>query len=369
MIAQPVNHIAVVSDVSLGYGSPQVLALARSLGHYFRSPVQVFEPDQSGRAPCEPEGAPLPIHRVATASAPYSRAGRIEYVLKTAEALNHYRPEIVVVFNSFCLPVLAKLKHRPRCSIYALSEMVRPYGRFAVEVNRFLASQVDLLIFPEENRARIDVQRCGFSRIPLALMYNVHDAPAAAPVAPNERNGRLFYGGAIGSDAGMADYFLRSEMDHTPLDLYGDVTGPDRDALRQRLTQAVHGPQYLGCIDARKLAARRRRYTYSIVMYRPALEHTRYAAPNKFFDAITDGVPPIVAPHPQCKMIVERYRCGIVMRDWSFEAYRDAVGRAMSLVGTKRYARMVENCQRAVREELNWATQFEKLRRLLPAAA
>ncbi len=369
MTAKPVHRIAVVSDVSLGYGSPQVSALARSLGAHYGALVTVFEPDQSDRPPRLLVGASPQVCRIPTEVSPHSRAGRIDYVLQVAEALNCHRPDIVVVFNSFCLPALSRLKYRPRCNIYVLSEMVRPYGRFAVALNRHLAPHIDLVVFPEENRARIDLQRCRFGHISMAVLNNVSDAQTAPPLAPAERNARLFYGGTISSDLGLAEYFLRKEVATTPLDLYGNFVGPDRDALRKRFEGATHEPRYLGCVDARTLAERRRSYAYSVVMYRPTLEHTLYAAPNKFFEAIADGVPPIVAPHPQCKMLVERYQCGILLRDWSFEAYRDAVNQAMSLFGTRRYARMVENCQRAVREELNWATQFGKLQRLLPAAA
>ncbi len=68
-------------------------------------------------------------------------------------------------------------------------------------------------------------------------------------------------------------------------------------------------------------------------------------------------------------MLLHRYQCGILMKDWSFKSFQAAVTQAMQVFGTDRYAEMVENCGKAVREELNWETQFQKLRRLLPKAA
>jgi glycosyltransferase involved in cell wall biosynthesis len=260
------------------------------------------------------------------------------------------------------------LRYRPRAVIYNLIEMVAPYGEQDVELNRYLSPKIDLLIFPEENRARLDIQRCAFGAKPMAVVYNVNDAPAQKVVAPSRRQPRLFYGGAISSDLGMADFLLHPDMASVPLDLFGDVSGPDRAELSERLQSATGERRYHGCVDGKTLARFRRGYAYALVMYRPTQEHTHYAAPNKFFEAIADGVPPIVAPHPQCKTIVERYECGIVMRDWSFEAYRHAVEQAMSLLGTRRYRTMVRNCLRAVRAELNWPAQFAKVRRLLPAA-
>lgn len=361
-------RVAVVSDVSVGFGSPQVQSLARSLAAHYQLPATIYEPDQSGRPPRFVADGEIPVHRAATESSPFSTAGRIEYVLHVAEELNRERPSVVAFFCTFTLPVLVKLHYRPRVVVYDLIEMVAPYGEQDIALNRHLAAKIDVLIFPEENRARLDMQRCGFGGKPMAVVYNVSDAPSTRVVHPSNRQRRLFYGGAISSDLGLADFLLHPEMASVPLDLYGDVAGPDQAALREQLQGTVGEPRYHGCVDAKTLATLRRNYAYSIVMYRPTLEHTLYAAPNKFFEAVADGVPPIVAPHPQCKLLVERYECGIVMRDWSFEAYRDAVELALSAYGTRRYRRLVRNCLRAVRAELNWGTQFAKVRALLPAA-
>lgn len=367
MSAGPNLSIAIVSDVSLGFGSPQVQSLARSLGAHYGAAVTIFEPDQSGRPPQPIADATVTVRRMPTEVSPHSTPGRIEYVLHTARELNRERPEIVVLFCTFSLPVLAKLDYRPRLVIYALIEMVSPYGPHDLAMNRHLASKIDLLIFPEENRARLDAQRCGFTTKPMAILYNVSDASHALPTAPASRHRRLFYGGAISSDPGLADYFLHPDARDVPLDLYGEVTGADRESLLAKLNAAAE-PRYQGCVDAESLARSRRNYAYSLVMYRPNCEHTHYAAPNKLFEAIADGVPPIVAPHPQCQMLVERYRCGIVMRDWSFEAYREAIREALRAFGTRRYRRMIENCAVAVQAELNWQAQFAKLKRILPAA-
>ncbi len=361
-------NIAVVSDVSLGFGSPQVQSLARSLAEHYNAPVTIYEPDQTGRPPRPVVGESVRVRRIGTDVSPHSRPGRIEYVLNTAAELNRERPDIVLFCCTFTLPVLGKLAYRPSSVIYALIEMIAPYGRFDMAMNRAFAPRIDMLIVPEENRARLDMQRCGFAAKPLAVLYNVSDAPQVAPTPVATRLRRLYYGGAISTGLGLAEYLLHPDMQSVPLDLYGDVGGTDRAALLQRLHDTTCEPRYLGCCDAESLARLRRHYAYAIVMYRPTTDHTHYAAPNKFFEAIADGVPPIAAPHPQCQMIVERYECGILMRDWSFEAYRDAVHEALQIFGTRRYARMVKNCERAVRAELNWPAQFAKLERLLPAA-
>jgi hypothetical protein len=368
MMAHSAAPIAVVTDVSLGYGTPQATALARSLSAHFGATASIFEPDVALPVRQASRDSAIQMRRVSTDVTPYCAAGRIQYVLRVAEQLNQSRPEVVVAWNTFTLPVLAKLNYRPRTAIYVLSEMIAPYGRFANRLNRSLSSQIDAVVVPDADRARLDLPRAGLTGTPLAVMYNVSDAPHEAPLATELRLPRLFYGGVISSDLGMADFLLHSDLREQPLDLYGNVAGPDREALLKRLNGAVGAVRYHGCIDQQTLRTERRRRAYSLVLYRPTLEHTRYAAPNKFFEAIADGVPPIVTPHRQCRMFVERYGCGIVIRDWTFEAYRAAVNQALDMFGTRRYARMVENCARAVREELNWPTQFAKLQKLLPAA-
>jgi hypothetical protein len=54
------------------------------------------------------------------------------------------------------------------------------------------------------------------------------------------------------------------------------------------------------------------------------------------------------------------------MKDWSFECFREALQYALQMFGTDRYGEMVENCRRAVEQELNWDAQFAKIKRLLP---
>ena len=58
----------------------------------------------------------------------------------------------------------------------------------------------------------------------------------------------------------------------------------------------------------------------SVRKNQPVTTAQRYAAPNKFFDAIACGTPPICAPHPQCVEVIRKWRCGLLVDDWSSEA-------------------------------------------------
>ena len=65
-------------------------------------------------------------------------------------------------------------------------------------------------------------------------------------------------------------------------------------------------------------------------------------------------------------MLIERYDCGIVLDDWSLDAFLRGTKHALDLFGTPRYDELVANCRLAAERELNWDVQFEKIRSVLP---
>lgn len=369
--------IAGVSDVSVGYGSPQLPTLLRSLkAHYAPAEAILFEPDQSERPPRHELFPELRITRLPTRFSHYTTSGTIEYNVALLDELDRLRPDVLVLSSTLVLPALFRLRHRPRFTIYYMLESLAYFldspsrlARMAIDMSQRAARKIDLVLFPEENRAALDVVRAHFTEIPLAVLYNaVNSGNAASQVLPPEqRLRRLLYSGTIQRNLTFAEYFLRRELRRVPIDLYGLVEGPDRKDTLDALLSGRGQVRYRGYIDLAELNRVRKRYAFSIVSWAPTNEHQLLAAPNKFFEAIADGVPPLAAPHPQCKMILDRYDCGIVMRDWSFEAFRSAIRTAVKILDTPRYSELVENCRRAVRREISWEAQFAKVAHHLPA--
>lgn len=366
--ARKTLSIAAVSDVSVGYGSPQIPRMMQSLAEHYGREVLILEPDQSDKKPLSSPPAGCVLQRVPTTVHPHSGAGRREFISAAARRINALRPDMLVLFCTFSLPVLTQLRRRPRRTIYYCIESVPMYGELDVAVNRRFARDVDLVIFPEENRARLDGQRFGLLGLPLALVYNVGNERVFQPSPLAGRSLKFLYTGTIDRDQTLADYLLHPDLDTTRIDIFGNPVGRDSEALKATLSALSGSVRYHGYVPAATLKELRGEYAYSIIMWAPTNENQLYAAPNKFFDAIADGIPPIVAPHPQCKLLVDRYRCGILMDDWSFPAFHAAIKRAKSLFGTSQYERMVAGCGHAVECELNWPAQFDKVRRLLPAS-
>lgn len=354
--------IAAVSDVTLGYGTPQLPLLVESLQRHYGGSAHMVEPVQPELAPRHSLYPWLEVRRVATGEHPHAEPGRNEYIWRAAAHVNEIEPDVLVICCTYSLPVLFKMKKRPRKVFYYSVESIQGYGDFDIEVNRRAAPLLDAVLFPEENRAVIEVGRCGFPGVPKLVLYNVSNhAGGAEPVLERAaRNGRILYAGTISARQTFANYYLSDKLKSTPIDMFGPVKENEQE--KGRFVASLRGDvRYGGYLGGSELAERRRHYAYSIVAWNPDVENQHYAAPNKFFESIAAGVPPIAAPHPQCKMILDRYHCGLLMPDWSFESFEASLRRAMELYATPEWDAMVNHCRRAVEKELNWEAQFEKL--------
>ncbi len=359
--------IVGVSDVSIGFGSPQIIAMMKSLLHYYgEHDGLIIEPDQPNIEPYEDPNREFNVLRVETAFQPYSSVGRREYCIAAAKKVNEIQPDVVVIFCTFCLPVLFQLKKKPRLVIYYHLEYAPVYGQFDVHMNKSINNLVDLIIHPEANRAQRDIRECGYKDAPLVVAYNSASSWDDVDVTSSrERNGKVIYQGSINSRLTYPDYYTNKLLGDIPIDLFGNISGEDRYEIEAAFMNLRNDIKYHGFIDNKKLAKIRKQYAYSIVMWNPVDENFLYACPNKFFESVFDGVPPIAAPHPQCKAIIEQYGCGIVMKDWTFESFRAALELATEQYGTPAYDQMVENCRQAALTELNWETQFAKIEKHL----
>ena len=218
-------RLACISDICLGYGSPQIGQLVQSLCGHYEAENLVVEPHHAESPPRHHRFPQLKIKRAEMRYDPYSTPGRVEYLLEGSRLLNQYAPDILVVCCTFCLPLLFKLRTRPSVVIYYSLESIPFYGPFDMEMNRNVDDLVDLVIFPEENRAVEEVRRFGFGDVPKAVLYNCATADAEAPernFSPR-RNGRIVYAGTIDPDATLGDYYTKPEAGRFPIDLYGPV--------------------------------------------------------------------------------------------------------------------------------------------------
>ena len=343
--------LACISDVRLGYGSPQIPAVARHVAGRYGARTVLIEPREPGSAgPARLDGAEITPVEV---GGPYTERGRKLYNEKAVSVIDGLRPDILLVCTTYSLPALFKMKFRPRTVLYYYLEVATVYGPSDVEMNSKLDGMVDGVIFTEENRAVHFGETFGLSW-PFCVMYNCVNGAEPAPAA--ERNGRIMYAGTLRKDT-MADclFALRA-----PVDVWGRA-----GAYAKSAANAKEGAKYHGYVESSELARLRPDYAYSLVMWRPDNENSRWSSPNKMFESIAAGVPPISTPNPQADMLLRRYGCGMVARGYECADLQEGVSLALERYGTGRYEKMVAGCARAVRQELNWPAQTAKLDRML----
>lgn len=357
------SQVVGVADVELGYGSPQISLFLSSLADHYGTTALAFEtdlltPPQAWRKPDN-----LYVEKVPTTVHPHQAAGIAEYNARVTERINTLRPAVLCIFNSNNIGILSRLAYRPKLVVYYMLEMPFPEWR---EANLFNARFVDLFVFPEENRARLFVEENRVRDKAVTVLYNASLDLAQATARPwGRRNAKVVYAGTIGRQT-LAHYYLTERLDFCEVDLFGRVGGEDALALEDQLVGAVGRVRYHGLIPREELEGRLPGYAYSVCMWNPDVPNQRYACPNKFFDSIAQGVPVVGAPHPQVKSLLERYKCGVLMEDWSFKAFLDALRYAMQVFGTHVYEEMVANTRTAFEAELNWSVQFAKVLPFLP---
>lgn len=356
-------RMALVSDVGVGYGTPQLLRMADSFAEVFGAAVDIFEPDPPERRPIDitkhVNSPYIRLERIYTSSHPYSMQGRIEFCMQVAEKIRNCIPQILLFSTMYGIEILDRLDARRMLKIFYCLEDID----FRYEYLFPLVRRCDVILFPEENRARIYADRLssGQSWQNFAIIYNTNDRSEWTP--PEQRLRRLFYGGTFDEHDTFGEYFLRPEISRLPIDIYGNIRGfRDPALVARQLRGSDHGARFRGYREADdeffKLLSC---YLYSIVIWAPDREDRLYAAPNKLFDAIACGVPPIAAPHPQCVAIIDKWKCGILLDDWSFKSLRNTLERALRAAESSFYGELAANCRQAMVQELSWARQFETL--------
>jgi hypothetical protein len=360
--------IVQIADISVGYGNYDSISLVRSVRDHYQLPAIILEPDQWDK-PIREDIDGMQPRRIPLSTQFRTSTGRVEFILKAAAQINALRPRILIIRCSWNIPVLLKLNYRPSLVIYHSTESTSYYGARDPAINRLAAPLIDLVVYPEENRAVRDIERCGFRKLPVAIAYNcpIPRAEAERVSPPASRNGRVLYAGALDRNATYTDYYAEPKAQDLPIDIYGYVAGWDADRTRSILESLQGCVRYMGFVEAEDLETARANYTFSLTMWNPSNENQFFACPCKFFESIAALVPPIAAPHPQCKMLIERYGCGIVMDDWTFEAFERSIRRAQRIYGTREYDIMVNRCKQALLQELNWDHQFARISPLLPA--
>lgn len=351
--------IVIISDVSVGYGTPQLIRLAEAIVEKFSIKVLIIEPDQSERRPIDSRDTRFPnsisIRRVYTGTHPNSLSGTIQYVKAIVGILEQADLSAIIVSSEKHLPILEFVPSTVVKVFYCLEHIEHPSL-----INATLYGEIDIFIFPEANRRRIYLERISTVK-QSAKSFVVYNANYNQPSCDlKEKKPKFFYGGTFHETLTMGKYFMSEEAMRFPIDIYGIIDGfADNSSVYKKLTKSDSGVSYKGYLPSNANYFKTlSKYFYSIVIWSPDREDRYYACPNKVFDAIACGVPPICAPHPQCVEMINRWKCGVLMADWSHSSFIAALRIAAKLSQGSGYAEMVSACGEAMRGGLDWSSQI-----------
>lgn len=349
--------VVCISDVTMGYGSPQIVQLLRSLRE-IRADAELIVVEPNEKPARHAQYPDLRIIRHETKIHPYEGGGREEYLALAARTLLAEDPDVVVVSCYWSLPALADVPlKRGRLIYYQLEPLVPGLAEAGdYDLQRVMAERFDLMLFPEEGRRRDYMQSFGQMAVRSEVIYNVK--PRAPFALDLHRQPKILYQGNIRLGMTYPEYFFSADLRGFTVDFFGSLD-PSSRKLFEIFREQVN---YRGLVPSAELDRIRGEYAFSFVAWNPQRRDHFLACPNKFFESISSGVPPITAPHPQCKLVLEKYGCGILMKDWSVEAFEDAFSDAARLFREPaKYREMVDNCRRASDEELNWELQVGKI--------
>lgn len=356
-----------LADVALGYGYQQLELMVSALAQkYGAEEAYIVEPDMKFRRQMhEREG--VQIVRFGSRMPPHDETFHIEYNIQIERFLKEVEPDIVVFVNAAVLPALLLQQRRPPLCIYYMLESLHHQrqagGENFIRLNEMARHLVDLVIVPERNRGDHDLGLLGWGDVPTVEVLNLTHEKFVPP--PEGRAPFFMYAGTIGRQT-QCQYFLEPALSGFRIDIAGPVYSEESNQILKS-AQERSNIRYLGVLSTPELEAIRQNYAYSIVMWSPTDINQLYASPNKFFEAIACGVPPICSPHPQCAEVIDEFDCGLIMDDWSVESFVSTMQKAQGMFGTARYEALVKNCERAVSTKLNVSAQFATVSAMLDA--
>lgn len=354
-----------------GYGSPQIAQFTASICNLFNAEGVVLQPLFPSRAFVKNYFREFELVTVSTSVHPYIFIGRREYIERCVKEINKFKPDILIISHYILFDILDGLTFRPKKVIHLVLEDIAPilessFGDIRLSIIKRQSIKVDIWVFPEANRAMADSILFGIQASSIFILYNCSSKNGAQALNSTERNGKVVYAGTLDKAISVAKYIFDEDLSSIPIDVYGDLQGDrfSKETMKSKISQPrkrgrPSHVRWFGQIPGSTLDDLLPRYSYSLVFWLPVRHALLNAAPNKFFQAISAGVPVISAPHPQTKMLIERYGCGILLDGWEKTDLLKGLNRALKLSNAN-FSEIVDNCLEAASRELSWEHQITK---------
>jgi len=168
----------------------------------------------------------------------------------------------------------------------------------------------------------------------------------------------LFYAGLLHKSRGLRQVIETvKEIDGVRLLIAGD--GPERgyiEAISRRDSPKV---QYLGQIPYSRVIEETRKADVLFAFYDPSIPNSRYASPNKVFEAMMCGKPIIVNSEIAASTITREEDCGVMVPYGDSEAIRTAIRLLKNRSDLRK--KLGTNGRTAYEERYDWRIMEQRL--------
>jgi glycosyltransferase involved in cell wall biosynthesis len=228
-------------------------------------------------------------------------------------------------------------------------------------IERLAIQSTDLLILVNELQYT-EVQRTKIKNV--VFMYN------SPPDCFDGTNGllrhrskeldefKLFYAGSLEESRGLR-YMIEAirNLDNIRLTIAGLGSAKSLIGdLSSRMRKKIH---YIGFIPYEKVIEKTMEADILFAFYDTAIPQSKYASPNKLFEAMMCSKPIIVSDGGLMADIVRKVNCGLIVPYGDAQAIREAI---VSLkMNEKLRQELAENGRKAYETQYNWALMEKRL--------
>jgi hypothetical protein len=293
------TRLVTISDVVMGYGSPQITNFSESLCRLLGTTGVIFQPLVPNRKIVGLDSSLLRLETIHAAAHPHSPQGLPEYQLQCTKWINRIKPDVLVICNYNMLDVVEGLAYRPRKIVHLALEDLESatsglFGQARLASIRRQSAMIDLWLFPESNRALHDASCLGIKEDSISIFYNLVES-TQSKLSGLEKRKRMVYAGTLNFETSAGRYIFDAEIAPFPMDVYGDLQGdPASMSEMEKKVTYLRGLgsdmcqlKWYGQISASRLSELLPFYSFSLVYWRPIRHALLNAAPNKFFQAVT----------------------------------------------------------------------------------
>lgn len=186
---------------------------------------------------------------------------------------------------------------------------------------------------------------------------DLHDSKSENVELEKKPSLKIAYIGLLQFERGLLELIevLKNHPDWQ-LDLAG--FGGDEEEIQSQI-KSMKNVNWYGRISYDKALVISQNSDVMIATYDPSIPNHRYSSPNKVFEAMMLEKPIIVAKNTNMDLIIEKEKCGIIVKYGDKEDLERALG---TLVGNGEYrSELGKNARRAYDETYSWSKMEARL--------